>query len=527
MTQDIPTALVRAQQAFKAGHFDEAERWLLPILERMPEHGEALEGLAYLCAKRGDVTQAADYMVRRCRQGVMSLEQGLSAARIFHAARRYQDAVACYERNLAQAPNDISSLHGMAVSLMPLGDFLRALSLSERLCVLRPRSAEVHYNRGTVLGALGRYDEEMAAYRLALEIQPRFVPAYVNLGVVLSDLRRTDEALAQFKKALQIDPNDVGARTNRARTNLLIGEFEHGWREYEWRWKDGGEAHGFPAHQLWLGAQPVAGKTVLVHHEQGLGDTLQFVRFVDKLVEAGARVVLRVQDELWPLLRDYPGVAQVLGATSPLPPFDFHIPLMSLPFAFKLGAADLIVRHPYLEVAPEYVARWNDILPPRTGRPRVGIVWSGSPTQLNDHNRSIALAQCLSLFDAEVEFISLQKVIRETDQACAAELMQRGVLRDVAPHLHSFADTAGLIAHLDLVIGVDTSVVHLAGALGKPVWVMAAWKADWRWHLQRTDSPWYPSARLFRQTTRGDWAPVMAALRAALDLPDQAMLKIA
>jgi hypothetical protein len=364
---------------------------------------------------------------------------------------------------------------------------------------------------------MGRYEEEMAAYRRTIALKPDFVRAYVNLGVALRDLHRFDDALQQFKKALSIDPNDAGARTNRAQTNLLLGEFEHGWREYEWRWRDGTVSHGFDPARLWTGAQPVAGKTVFVHHEQGFGDTLQFLRFTDRLSAAGARVVLRVQDALLSLLHGYPGVAEVIGETAPVPPFDYHCPTMSLAFALKIRAAGIPTQMPYLHADAARIAQWDGLFEGRPRRLRVGIVWSGNRGHLNDRNRSMRLEQLDALFDAEADFVSLQKDVGEADRDTLAQLVQRGALRDVSERLASFADTAALIAQLDLVIAVDTAVAHLAGALGKPVWITLPFTPDWRWQLNRSDSPWYPGVRLFRQTLRGDWSNVIGEIREALD----------
>jgi hypothetical protein len=433
--------------------------------------------------------------------------------------QRHDDAIVLYERCLAQFPNHLASLHGAAMSLVEAGQLPRALEKLETVCKIQPQSAEAHYNRGTLLGQMDRFDDELDAYQQAIRLKPRFVRAYVNLGVVLRDLGRFDEALLQFKKALAIDPNDAGARTNRAHTNLLLGEFEHGWREYEWRWRDGTMSHGLPDSTLWTGAQPVAGKTVFVHHEQGFGDTLQFVRFVDRLSAAGAHVVVRVQNALLPLLENYRGAAEVIGETAAVPSFDFHIPALSLPLAMKLREAEFAAPGPYLHAPAARVAQWDDLFAQATGRPRVGIVWSGSRMLLNDRNRnrSIPLDELNPLFEAQADFISLQHDVRDSDRASLAELEKRGVLRDVAPRLTTFADTAALISRLDLVIGVDTAVAHLAGALGKPVWIALPFIPDWRWQLERSDTPWYATARLVRQTARGDWAGVVAALRARLD----------
>lgn len=538
MNHELAAALAAAQTHFAAGRLDRAAPLLNDILAAEPDHGEALEGLAYIAAKQGDHARAADYAIRAAANLDMSAEQLNIAAHICQLAQRHVDAAALFERSVERHPHHIESLHGLAMALIRIGGRPRALECLERLCRLQPRSAEAHYNCGTVLGELGRHEDEVAMYGRAIALKPNFVSAYVNLGVALRYLQRFDEALQQFRKALSIDPNDAGARTNRAQTNLLLGEFEHGWREYEWRWRDGVSQRGFADSTLWSGTQPVNGKTVLVHYEQGFGDTLQFVRFVDRLGAAGARVVLRVQDALLPLLRGYRGVdgaagaglkLDVIGESAPVPPFDYHIPTMSLPFALKLREADLVVSGAYVQADPALAAQWDDLFAQPATRPRIGVVWSGSRIHVNDHNRSMPLEQLMPLFGADADFFSLQKDVRDGDRACVAQLVQQAQqtqaestagprgLRDVSARLGSFADTAALIARLDLVIAVDTAVAHLAGALGKPVWIALPFVPDWRWQLNRTDSRWYAGARLFRQSAPGDWRGVVSALRGEVD----------
>ncbi|HEY4352167.1 MAG TPA: tetratricopeptide repeat-containing glycosyltransferase family protein [Paraburkholderia sp.] len=514
---DIEHALATAQKNFIAGQFDDASRELHSILADVPNHGEALSGLGYIAVKQGDHARAAEYLLQAAAHLPMPVDQLSFAAQVCQSAQRHDDAIALFERCLAQHPDHAASLHGIAMSLTQPDQLPRALEMLTHLCKLQPQSAETHYNRGALLGKMERYDDEMDAYRQAIALKPRFVRAYVNLGVTLRDLWRFDDALLQFKKALSLDPNDAGARTNRAQTNLLLGEFEHGWREYEWRWRDDTCSHGFPQNTLWTGAQPIVNRTILVHHEQGFGDTLQFVRFVDRLSAAGARVVLRVQDALLPLLRNYRGAAQVIGESEQVPHFDYHIPTMSLAFALGIRAADLATPGPYIHADDALVRQWDDLFAGSSRRPAVGIVWSGSSTHLNDRNRSIALEQLEPLFDADADFFALQQDVRDSDRASLAQLEQRAMLRDVSARLATFADTAALIARLDLVISVDTAVAHLAGALGKPVWIALPFMPDWRWQLNRNDSPWYPEARLFRQTSRGDWTGVVAALRAEID----------
>ena len=442
------------------------------------------------------------------------IERALAAAQQHFVYGRLEQAESLLQGVLATVPDCVQALKGLVDVTAKKGENQRALEALERLTTFHPQLAEAHYGKGCLLGAMGRYDDEMAAYRAAIALKPDFTQAYVNMGVALRDLHRFDEALRQFGLAIEVDPNYAGARTNRAQTNLLLGDFEPGWREYEWRWLDGGTSHGFDQRKLWTGDQPIAGKTVLAHFEQGLGDTLQFVRYVDRMADAGARVVLRVQDALLPLLREYAGTAQVIGENDPVPDFDLHCPLLSLPFAFKTGAADIPAVVPYLRADPQRATRWREAIGDAAHGPRVGIAWAGLRNHPDDRNRSIRLAELAPLFAAKAQFVSLQKDVPDADGEALRNL---GPLLDVRERLHTFADTAALISELDLVISVDTSVAHLAGALGAPVWIALAYTPDWRWQLNRADTPWYPQARLFRQTVRGDWKAVVHGLRMALD----------
>ena len=515
---DKAARLEAAYAHFRGGRLDEAGRLLGALVELEPHHGDALEGLAYIAARQGDAAAAADYFDRALEHLPATAARYNDAGTANQAAGRHERAVACFEQALALAPHTQARapvLNAAAVSLSELGEHERAQRMLAEVRNLNPGAWQSHYNHGRALGLAGRYDEEIAAYRHAIELQPDCVVAHVNLGVALRDLHRFDEALRVFKKAVQLDPNDAGARTNRAQTNLLLGEFEHGWREYEWRWRDGGQSHPF-GPKAWRGESSLEGKTLFVFNEQGFGDTLQFVRFVDPLVASGVRVVLRVQDTLLPLLADYPGVAAVIGERDEVPPFDAHCALLSLPYALAAHRAPIPASTPYLHADAARRSVWRERLgAARHGR-RIGIAWSGNSTHANDRNRSIALAgwhDVLKGCAQRAELVSLVKDVRAGDR----EVLLGSPVLDVSDALDTFADTAALVAELDLVICIDTAVAHLAGALGKPVWILLPYTPDWRWQLGRAESPWYGTARLFRQTARGDWASVMAQVCEALE----------
>lgn len=439
--------------------------------------------------------------------------------------RNLSEAISQCETNIARDPQDIASLNQLAMLQASAGQHAQALRNISAALTLAPHHPLLYYNLGQVHGSAGLFADEITAYQQALRLKPDFVEAYVNMGVALRDMQRFDEAFDAFKQALRINPEHAGARTNRAQTNLILGKFEHGWREYEWRWQDGHQRHDIKG-TLWNGKVSLKGKRLLIHAEQGIGDTIQFVRYVDLLESLGATILLRVQPALAGLLSDYPGADRVIDTETPLPAFDFHIPLLSLPHVLFGRHPDIPSRHHYLRASPEKVAHWAQWLDQQTKehrftqpslhvkmRRKVGLCWSGSTHHLNDQHRSIALAQWSTLLEQDCVFVSLQKEIRDVDQAMLAtrpEILNAGV------EFSSFEDTAGLICNLDLVITVDTSVAHMSGALGVPTWVLLPEPADWRWLRERKDSPWYPSVRLFRQSARGNWKDAMEQASQAL-----------
>jgi hypothetical protein len=293
----------------------------------------------------------------------------------------------------------------------------------------------------------------------------------------------------------------------------VTGDFERGWPEYEWRWREeqvGTHKRAF-AQPLWLGEEPIAGKVILLHAEQGLGDTLHFVRYAKRVKALGARVIVEAQAPLQSALEGMEGIDQVVAYGAPLPPFDLHCPLLSLPLAFRTDLSSIPADVPYIRPNDALVTRWQERLGTQT-RLRVGIAWSGNPNHLNDHNRSIPLEELLPRLSDSFEWVSIQKFIRADEQALLAE----SNVRHFGDEIKDFADTAALLQCLDVVVSVDTSVAHLAGAVGRPIWIMVPYLPDWRWLLERDDNPWYPTARLFRQTHAGEWSDVFDRIEAAL-----------
>lgn len=422
-------------------------------------------------------------------------------------------ALASYTRALELEPDTIEVLCNQVNALRRLDRRDEALQVCQRALVLDRDYVPAWFGRGRVLQGLHRYEEALASFEHVLEKTPVDEVAHFQRGNVLTTLRRHEEAKGAFVQAIEIDPDYIQAHCNLAFLCLSVADFRNGWEEYEWRWRDPqmfGVLRKFEQPR-WMGTEPLAGKTILLYSEQGLGDTLQFCRYVPLVKALGATVVLEAQVELKPLLATLAGVDEFVRQGAPLPPFDLHCPLLSLPRAFRTELSTIPCDVPYLQANPVLVAKWRTRLGTST-RPRIGLVWSGNPKHPNDRNRSMSFSELLPLLTDAFEWVSLQKVVRDEDRVALAS----STVRHFGDEIADFADTAALLETMDGVLSVDTSVAHLAGALGRPLWVMLPHTPDFRWLLDREDNPWYPQARLFRQTQGGDWTAVFEQLAAAL-----------
>ncbi|TMH37765.1 MAG: tetratricopeptide repeat protein [Betaproteobacteria bacterium] len=489
-------------------------------LGELGRHADALQSYEHAIALRSDYADSyynrgvALAALERLEEAVASYERAIAIAPDHTEAhnnrgvalarlRRYEESLKSCQRAIELRPSYASAHNNCGVALGCLGRLPEALASYDRAIALKPDYADAYNNRGEVLRDLERPAEALASYERAIALKPDYADAYYNRGNALRDLHRHRDAMESYERAIALEPDHASAHWNLADCRLLLGDFPLGWKEYEWRWqlKRGGDSGRNFVQPLWLGATPLEGKTVLLHSELGLGDTLQFCRYAKDVAALGAQVVMEVQPPLLRLLADLDGVAQVVPRGGSLPPFDYHCPLMSLALAFRTNLDSVPARIPYIRSDPASVRVWIERLGERS-KPRVGLAWSGSKTLKND-KRSMTLAEMLPLVREWAEWISLQKEVRETDTALLAS---RPDLRRVDGDLGDFADTASLIELVDIVVTVDTSVAHLAGAMGKPVWILLPFNPhDWRWLLGREDSPWYPTARLFRQSAVDDW----------------------
>jgi hypothetical protein len=434
------------------------------------------------------------------------------AAALYQAGRLDEADAACREILAASDERHFFAWHLRSVVAARRGDAASAAEFATRALALDGANAEVLANRGAALRKLGRYQEALADYDRAIALAPASAEAHNNRGVALAALGRYDAALAAYARALELAPGFERARFNRGLVRLVLGDLEGGLADHEARW-NGSDIHlgrpKFP-QPVWDGAAPLAGRTILLHGEQGLGDAIQFARYVPLVAQRGARIVLHVHAPLVPLLRQLP-VAQVLSFEEALPPFDTYCALMSLPLAFGTTLASIPSTVPYLAPSRERIERWRATLG-EASRPIVGLAWSGSATHTNDRNRSMALAQLAPLHAVAGTLVSLQKEVRPDD----ADALRALGVRHFGEQLRDMEDTAALVALMDAVVSVDTSAAHLAGAMAKPVRILLPYVPDWRWLTERSDSPWYPTARLVRQPAPGDWEAVAARVAGEL-----------
>lgn len=432
------------------------------------------------------------------------------------AAERPAEAEAEYRRLLRSHPEHIGVHTNLGNALHTMGRHAEALDHYRRVAALRPDLAGALNNVGNSLIALRRPEEAENFLRRAVQADPGYAQACNNLGGALLALDRPAEALQWFRRAMQLDANPFHATFGAAIAQLTLGDFRQGWRDYEARWLDPRFTVDVPDYTTptWDGGGVLTGKRVLLHCEQGLGDTIQFVRYAPLVRQRGAHVVLQVQAPLAGLvvhLADEVVPQGKIARDEPVPDHDIRCPLLSLPRAFATRLATILASAPYLAADPSRVAAWQTRLGPATRR-RIGIAFSGSPEHPDDALRSIPAARMLAAF-GNVEIHVVQRDIRPED---AATLAARPDVRNHAADLADFRDTAALVGCMDLVVSVDTSIAHLAGAMGRPVWILLQFAGDFRWLRERTDNPWYPSARLFRQPRAGDWDTPLTALAAAI-----------
>ncbi len=504
-------ALRSAERYRREGRLSEAEALCRSVLEAHRELPEANHLLGLIAHDKGELRAAIEHVRRAVELTPDVALFHANLGEMLRLAGEPRRAVEAARHALALDPDMPAALSNLGVALYELKEFEEAALAHRRAIAVRPEFAEAHSNLGNALYALRHFEEAIESYRRAIELSPNYADAWANLGTTFHHSGYFAEAVAALRRAIALSPNHANAHSGLGILLLMGGEFGEGWEEYEWRLRSS-ERKGprFP-ERGWHG-DSLAGKHIYVQAEQGLGDTLQFARYVPLLAERGASVTFRVHQPLVTLMRESLPQATILGDRGNPAAYQHDAALLSLPRLFRTRPESIPGNTPYLRAPDQICSRWRDRLGAMSGF-KVAIVWAGSPQHVNDSRRSIALSTLVPLFSVPgVSFVSLQVGPRSQD----VKMLQSHGVAELSSQILDFADTAGALSAVDLTITVDTSVAHLAGALGKPAWVLLSSVADWRWMLGRADSPWYPTMRLCRQTKGEDWAALIA--RVATDL---------
>ena len=438
-------------------------------------------------------------------------------ASILALQQKFDEAMTWHDRAVAADPNDALAHANRAKTLMTLRRFDEALTSLRRVDELEPKNADAILELGICLRRLHRDEESEKAFRRVIELAPQKAASYAYLGQVLWDLGKPVESLAALRRAVELAPHDPKIHHGFGMALLLNGDLPNGWREMDYRWQsnDYADIASPTSAPRWDGSR-LNGRSIYIQPEQGLGDTLHFIRYAALLAKQGGRVTVGTHKPLKELVATVPGVSEVSAEGEPLPRHDCWVGLMSLPKFLKTDLTNIPADVPYVRADPKKVAQWKERLS-REENFKVGLTWAGNPDHTRDRLRSMKLSDFAPLANAQgVTFYSLQ----HTAGAEQAKSPPPGMnFVDLADELPTFSDTAAVVESLDLMISVDTAVIHLAGAMAKPVWTLIHYSPDWRWMLEREDSPWYPTMRLFRQKVYGDWSEVVR--RVAVELANR------
>jgi len=551
---DTAQMLALALQYHQSGSYAQAEQLYRDILQSEPRHVDALQLLGLAVYHTGRKDLAVEYLRTALRYKPDYAEVHNNLCNILTQQGKLDEAIAGYREAIRLKPGYADAHNNLAIALKDNGRPEEAAACSREAIRLQPDFPEAHNSLGTALKDLGRSDEAMACYRHAIQLRPGYIDPYDNIGILLMEQGKLEEAIDWFQKALSLNPDypaahynlgvtlmDLGRRAealacyeqalrlkpdyaevhfSRAMALLLAGDFARGWTEYEWRWQWKLFRAPSLVRPLWDGS-PLAGRSILLHPEQGLGDTMQFIRYTALVKEAGGRVLMSCPPALQRLLTRCPGIDQLVGLGPDFPPYDVHAPLLSLPRIFNTTLATIPARIPYVFADPDLIAHWRQRLSAHAGF-KIGIAWQGNPQNKTDRRRSISLTHFARL--AAVQGVQLFSLQKGPGVEQLRDVAGRFLIADLGSQLDEasgpFMDTAAVMKNMDLVISSDTATAHLAGALGVPTWVALPFAPDWRWLLERDDSPWYPTVRLFRQREPENWDDVFERMARALATKD-------
>lgn len=509
------------------GKVDDAIEAYTKAIALNAKHVDAYNNLGVTLHSKGKIEHAIQLFTKALAINPHYVDAYYNLGNALQKINKTDHAITAYEKAIALNPRYVDAYNNLGVALKSQGKVNEAIDVYTQALALNPNHAGVYNNLGSVLKAQGKIDESIDAYTKALALNPNYVDAYNNLGNALHDKGKIDEALEAYSKALSLDPSHADASWNQSLSLLLSGNLLKGFQLYEYRWLAEGSLKKFKrtfAKPLWLGKEDLSGKTILIHTEQGFGDTLQFCRYIEILAHQGAHVIFEVKKPLLRLLTNLRGIVTLIEKGLLLPEFDYHCPLLSLPHALKTTLETVPNKCPYIDTDPTLIGKWKHTLGKKRAL-RVGFVWNGGfranqpELWYANNRRNVPLELIVKLNRSDVDFYSLQKgdPAESEFKERAQGLWQGDNLFNYMDDVKDFADTAGLISQLDLVIAVDTSTAHLAAAMGKPVWLLNRFDTCWRWMLHREDSPWYPTLKLFRQTSFGDWEGVIEKVIACLD----------
>lgn len=549
----IDQAMQQAVRRHQAGKIAEAEQIYRQVLTQSPNHPDALHLLGVIAHNTGQYRSGIDLIRRAIAVSPGMAHYHNNLGNVLRDSGKPAEAIAAYRCAIRIKPDYAEAHYNLGVALRSAEQVDEAIEAYRNALRCKPDFANAFNNLGNVLREKGKIEEAIAALRQAVRFNPGLAEAHSNLGNALQDVGRFDEAVTELKEAMRLSPNAVkfynlavvlrekgsldesaAAAGEALRMNpdyaeahdvlssllLLKGDLVRGWQEYEWRWKI---ADFLPSRRRftqprWNG-EGLNDRRILLHTDGGLGDTMQFVRYAPMVVERGGKVILDCQPELHSLFNGLEGISQLTPANQPTPAFDVHCPLMSLPRVFGTTIESIPAGVPYLKAEQSSIETWRAQLGAGDGELRVGINWGGNLRFKREFTRSCGLDQLAPLRQiAGAKFYGLHKLqVGEAAKSVPPELR----LTDLGPELKTFGDTAAAMSLMDLIITTDTSVAHLAGALGRPVWVMLQFVPDWRWMMDREDSPWYPTMRLFRQKKWGDWNGVIEKVAEALSMKIQ------
>ena len=498
------------------GQLEEARAFYENALKIKENHFDALQLLGALSGQSGQHEQASHFLKKALQINPLHAACHSNLGNVLRELKQFEDALASLDRAIELKPNFAQAYSNRGAILKELNRIEESLASCHQAIAIDPQFAEAYSNLGATLKDLNRIEEALENYNKAIALKPDFTQAYCNRGFAFQTLGLFEMAIADYLHTIRLAPEYAQAYWNLALCYLTVGNFQDGWSLYEWRWKaeGAGLAHvrNFP-YPLWLGDAPLAGKSILLYGEQGFGDELQFYRYARLVRQLGAKVTLQLDPLLAPLFKDQEGIQVIPRLENDLPHFDYQCPLMSLPLAFNTSLECIPpIDHQMFNLTHDKISQWQERVGPKT-QLRIGLAWSGNVAHNNDRNRSISLEQLITYLPDQYEYISLQKELRHSD---LIPLESSRKIKHFGNFLIDFSDTAALCAQVDLIISIDTSVAHLAGTLGKTTWLLLPANSDWRWLLSRSDSPWYPSMQILRQSTLNDWSSTLEKVRAKL-----------